>query len=142
MDKNDVLEKLAELGFDLEEVTGTGYLFRFEELTFLYLPDEDDNTLRFAVPNIYDVTEENRIYVLEVMNATNLMIKYSKACIYDDNVWVFYEIRLFGDGDLEEMIEHSLLLLQATVGLFHRKVEGEDIECIDDEDDENNEDEE
>ena len=65
------------------------------------------------------------------MNETNLTIKYSKVCVYGDQVWAFYEHRLFGEGDLEDIIEHSLLLTHATVALFHRKVEGGDIEGSD-----------
>ena len=129
MDKNEVLEKLEVLGFDIEEVPDFGYIFKFEGLTLLYMPDDDDeNFLRFAAPNIFDVTDENRAFVLEVVNETNLTIKYSKVCAYGEQVWAFYEYRLFGDGELEDIIEHSLYLIRATVVLFHRKVEGGDIE--------------
>lgn len=126
MSKELVLAKLEELGFSLEEAGDFGYIFKYEELTILYMPDDDENFLRFAVPNIYDVTEENKPFVLEVVNETNMAIKYSKTCVYGEDVWVFYEYRLFGDGELEEIIEHSMLLLQATYFLFHRKIEGDD----------------
>ncbi|KWW25108.1 MAG: Uncharacterized protein F082_1154 [bacterium F082] len=127
MDKNEVLEKLEVLGFDIEEVPDFGYIFKFEGLTLLYMPDDDEDFLRFAAPNVFDVTDENRAFVLEVVNETNLTIKYSKVCAYGEQVWVFYEYRMFG-GELEDIIEHSLYLLRATVALFHRKVEGSDIE--------------
>ncbi len=127
MDKNEVLEKLEVLGFDIEEVPDFGYIFKFEGLTLLYMPDDDEDFLRFAAPNVFDVTDENRAFVLEVVNETNLTIKYSKVCAYGEQVWVFYEYRVLG-GELEDIIEHSLYLLRATVALFHRKVEGGDIE--------------
>lgn len=133
MDKNEVLKKLEVLGFDIEEVPDFGYLFMYEELKLLYMPDDDENFLRFAAPNIFDVTDENRGYVLEVVNETNLTIKYSKVCALDEQVWVFYEYRLFGNGELEDIIEHCLLLIRATIALFHRKVDGEDLEDFDDE---------
>ena len=72
------------------------------------------------------MTAENRPFVLEVANDTNMTIKYSKTCVFGESVWVFYEYRLFGDDNIEAIIEHCLLLLQATVGLFYRKVQGED----------------
>ena len=127
MDKKEVLEKLEVLGFDIEEVPDFGYIFKFEGLTLLYMPDDDEDFLRFSAPNVFDVTDENRTFVLEVVNETNLTIKYSKVCAYGEQVWVFYEYRVFG-GELEDIIEHSLYLLRATVALFHRKVEGGDIE--------------
>lgn len=138
MSKELILAKIEELGFSIEEVGDFGYVFKFEELTILYMPDDDENFLRFAVPNIYDVTDENKRFVLEVVNDTNMSIKYSKTCVYGDSVWVFYEYRLFGEDNLEDIIEHSMLLLQASYFLFHRKLEGDDTFPGEDEDDDDN----
>ena len=139
MSKELILAKIEELGFSIEEAGDFGYVFKIEELTILYMPDADENFLRFAVPNIYDVTDENKRFVLEVVNDTNMSIKYSKTCVYGDSVWVFYEYRLFGEDNLEDIIEHSMLLLQASYFLFHRKLEGDDTLPGEDEDDNNNE---
>lgn len=142
MSKELILAQIEELGFSIEEAGDFGYVFKYEELTILYMPDDDENFLRFAVPNIYDVTDENKCFVLEVVNDTNMSIKYSKTCVYGDSVWVFYEYRLFGEDNLEDIIEHSMLLLQASYFLFHRKLEGDDTlpgEDEDDDDDDNNE---
>ena len=138
MSKELILAKIEELGFSIQEAGDFGYVFNFEELTILYMPDDDENFLRFAVPNIYDVTDENKCFVLEVVNDTNMSIKYSKTCVYGDSVWVFYEYRLFGDDNLEDIIEHSMLLLQASYFLFHRKLEGDDTLPGEDEDDDDN----
>ena len=138
MSKELILAKIEELGFSIEEAGDFGYVFKFEELTILYMPDDDENFLRFAVPNIYDVTDENKRFVLEVVNDTNMSIKYSKTCVYGDSVWVFYEYRLFGEDNLEDIIEHSMLLLQASYFLFHRKLDGDDTLPGEDEDDDDN----
>lgn len=138
MSKELILAKIEELGFSIEEAGDFGYVFKFEELTILYMPDDDENFLRFAVPNIYDVTDENKRFVLEVVNDTNMSIKYSKTCVYGDSVWVFYEYRLFGEDNLEDIIEHSMLLLQASYFLFHRKLEGDDTLPGENEDDDDN----
>ena len=136
MNTESVLSKLREEQFVLEKVGGSYYSFEYEELGFLFMPDGDDNFLRFAVPSIYDVTEENRPFVLEVVNDTNFTIKYCKACVFDDSVWIFYEHRLFGDDHLEELLEHTLKLLQAAYYLFYRKIEGDDT--LPSNDDDNN----
>ena len=126
MNKELVLQKLEELGFAAEEAGDFGYVFTFEELNILYmLDDDDDDFLRFAVPGIYDITEENLPLVLEVVNDTNKSIKYSKTCVYGDDVWVFYEYHTIGNEHLEEILEHILRVLQITYFLFHRKIEGD-----------------
>lgn len=142
MNKEFVLSKLKELGFTVEEVGEYGYVFKYEGLAILYMPDDDENFLRFAVPNIFDVTDENKQMVLEVVNATNLAIKFSKTCVYGDDVWIFYEYRTFEDEHLEDILEHTMLLLQATYNLFYRKIEGDDtLPGEDDDETEINEDE-
>ena len=134
MNKELVLSKLEELGFSLEEVGECGYIFKYEEIAVLYMTDDDDeNFLRFGLPNVFDVTEENRPFVLEIVNATNKNIKYSKTCVCGEDVWIFYEHRIFGNEKLEDVIEHCLLLLQATYYLFYRKIEGDDSLPCDDE---------
>ena len=41
-------------------------MFLHEELAVLYMPEEqDEKFVRFAVPNLYDVTEENRQYLID-----------------------------------------------------------------------------
>lgn len=134
MNKELVLSMLEELGFRYEEVENLGYIFKYEELAVLFMPDDDDNFLRFAIPGIYDVTEDNKTLVLEVVNATNMTVKYSKTCIYNDEVWIFYEYRVFDVEHLEEIVRHSMLLLQATYFLFHRKIEGDDSLPYEDDD--------
>lgn len=133
MEKEEVLEKLSVLGFDIEEVPNLGYIFKYEGLTLLYMPDDDEDFLRFAAPNVFEVTEENRPFVMEMINETNKTVKYSKVCAYVEHVWVFYEYHLFDGTDLEDVIEHILLLIKATVAFFHRLVEGGSIEDFKDE---------
>ncbi len=129
MEKKTILEKLEEFGFLVEEIPEFGYVFNYEGINFLYTPDDDDEDfLRFSVPNIFDVTEDNRTLVFDIINDTNLKIKYGKICAYGNNVWASYEHRIFNNDNIEELIEHCLLVLQATVVLFHRLVEGDDVQ--------------
>ena len=132
-----IFSKLEELGFTLEDAGDLGFIFRYEELNVLYMPDDDENFLRFAVPGIYDVTEENKALVFEVVNNTNMSIKYSKTFVYGDDVWIFYECRLYSEDYLEQIIEHGMLL-KATYYLFYRKIEGDDtLPCNNDDDNDN-----
>lgn len=133
MGKELVLSKFKNLGFTLEEAGEYGYFFEFEDLNYLYLPDDDDeNFIRLAVPNIFDVTSENRPLVLDVVNDTNMTIKYSKTCVSSENVWTFFEYRLYGKENLEDILEHGIRLLQVTVRHFFRSIDGEDSLMSDD----------
>ena len=104
MEKRVILEKLEEFGFSVEEIPEFGYVFNYEGINFLYTPDNDDEDfLRFSVPNIFDVTEDNRTLVFDIINNTNLKIKYDKVCAYGNNVWATYEHRIFNNDNIEEV---------------------------------------
>ena len=125
MNKNEIVRKLKEFGFELHEIPKSGYMFQYEDLAVLYMPEEgDDNFVRFAVPNIYDVTEENKPYLLDMANETNVTIKYGKVCIYGDYVWACAEHHYYGNEELEALIGLNLSLLKAMVSHFNRLVEG------------------
>lgn len=127
--KEIILGQLSAMGFDPIELGNVGYAFKYEELNYLYMPDDNDEQfLRIAVPQLYDVTDENRVAVLEAMHDTGVMIKYSKVCImYEDAVWAIYEHRFSTCEDLAEILEHIIRVLEATAQVFHKKINGEDV---------------
>ncbi|MCH4155248.1 MAG: hypothetical protein LKF31_02985 [Muribaculaceae bacterium] len=126
MNKTEVIEHFSELGFTLEEIPDYAYIFHYEDLNMLYMPDDEDNDFfRIALPNIYDVTEENRAFLLDVANETNLMIKSAKICLTHDDVWAMYECPIFSEDKIENMIQYAAELLQAASALFIRNLNGE-----------------
>lgn len=136
--KEIILEQLCSMGFEPIELGNVGYAFKYEELNYLYMPDDNDEQfLRIAVPQLYDVTDENRAAVLEAMHDTGLMLKYSKVCImYEDAVWAIYEHRFSTCEDLAEILEHIIRVLEVTAQVFHKKISGEDVVFNSDDSDE------
>lgn len=136
--KEIILEQLSAMGFEPIELGNVGYAFKYEELNYLYMPDDNDEQfLRIAVPQLYDVTDENRVAVLEAMHDTGLMLKYSKVCImYEDAVWAIYEHRFSTCEDLAEILEHIIRVLEATAQVFYKKINGEEVVFNSDDSDE------
>ena len=137
MDKKSIIREMRRLGFKGSgDEDGTIFAFKFEDISILYLPDENDEKfLYFAAPKVYEVTEDNRPYVLELMNEINQALKYTKAFIREDNVWISCEIRLFGKEDIKEVLEHCLYMLQAAYRAFTKGTNGGEI--VDKEDNNN-----
>lgn len=49
--KEQILNTFATMGFQLEEMEGFGYGFRYEGINYLYMPnDDDEDFLNIAVP--------------------------------------------------------------------------------------------
>ena len=126
--KEIILDQLKAMGFEPIELGDVGYVFKYEDMNYLYMPDDDDEQfLRIVIPQLFEVTDENRVAVLEAMHDTGLMLKYAKVCImYENAVWAIYEYRLISDN-LAELLEHIIRVLEAAVHVFYKKINGEDV---------------
>lgn len=141
--KEIILDQLKAMGFEPIELGDVGYVFKFEEMNYLYMPDDDDEYfLRIVVPHLFEVTDENRVAVLEAMHETGLKLKYAKVCImYENAAWAIYEHRLNSTENLPELLEHIIRVLEATAHVFYKKMNGEEVlgsfedseDCSDDE---------
>lgn len=127
--KEIILDQLKAMGFELTELGDIGYAFKYEDMNYLYMPDdEDEQFLRIVIPYLFEVTDENRVAVLEAMHETGLMLKYSKVCItYENAAWAIYEHRLNSAENLPELLEHIIRVLEATAHVFYKKMNGEDV---------------
>lgn len=132
--KENVLNQLQSMGFDPIEIPGLGHRFEFEDVNYLYMPDDDDERfLRIAIPRLLDVTDANRVAVLNAMQETGQVVKYSKVCMMYEAPWAIYEHRLSSSEDLDDLLEHIIHLLKITASLFCKKAMGEDIDFPSDE---------
>lgn len=140
--KEIILQELNAMGYEPTEVESLGYVFCHEDKYFLYSPEDDDEEfLRIAIPQLYDVTEENRIDVIKALHETAYLIKYSKPVImYTDSVWAIYEHKLVTTDNLSEILEHIIRVLEVTAFVFQKKINGEKLNFEDSSEDENSDD--
>lgn len=119
--KEKILEAFSELGFNLENEE-FGYTFHYEGINMLLMiNDDDENFLNIAVPGIVDFTEDNTAILCALMEKVNSTLKYVKAYVLGESVWLFYERELFSEDDLSQLISRMILHLETA--LYHaRKV--------------------
>ena len=118
--KEQILDVFATLGFQLEEMEGTGYGFNYEGINYLYMPNEnDEDFLNIAVPAIMEVSDDNEHAALMLTDRLNSTLKYVKANKLGDSLWLFYERELFGGEDLEMLVSRMILHLESAMNHFH-----------------------
>ena len=130
--KEKILEAFNNLGFKLElENDGVNYSFVYEGLNLLYLYNEnDENFLNISLPGIMEVKEDEVLKGCALMEKVNSTLKYIKAYMLGEKVWLFYERELFGDEDLTMVISRMILHLEAGLR-FARKAMTEIEESVD-----------
>lgn len=123
--KEKILETFRDLGFKLEETEGMGYCFYYEGLNLLYMYNENDEEfLSIALPGIIEVEEGKLLQTCGLLEKINSSLKYVKAYMIGNSVWLFYERELFGEEDLPKVISRMILHLEAGL-VFARKAMAE-----------------
>src|SRR5574344_1655831 len=130
--KEKILEAFRELGFKLEEEEGMGYCFNYEGLNLLYMYNENDEEfLNIALPGIVEVEEDRMLQICALLEKINSTLKYIKAYMVGNSVWLFYERELIEQreqsrtsSDLMTVISRMILHLEAGL-VFARKAMAE-----------------
>lgn len=101
--KHKVVETLTDLGFRLRKFKDDAYIFNYEGVNLVYKEYADDvNFLQIGMPL---EKRSDKMDIHAVMNELNIRLKYVKACVYGDNMWVIYERELKPTDDLTMLIK-------------------------------------
>ena len=120
-----VLEFLRKEGFcpDVDQDNGN-IVFKFQMTTFIFVNnDADEDFFQLCMPNIYDVTDDNREMVFEAMNKVNYTLKVMKAAIIHDSVCLFFENLLDQTPDVTTIIPRALAILQGGRQVCYQEME-------------------
>ena len=119
-----VFNYLKEQGLCPKYDEDNDIVFKYQMLTFVFFNnDEDGIFFRLSLPGIYDVTDENRVAVLEAMNEVNKMVKVVKLFIPNDDVWASTEITMDSTPVLDDMVPHLLNILIGARKIFYDQIE-------------------
>ena len=134
MVKEKTIEILYRLGFAPEELDNDmGYRFDYEGMNLLYTAEDDDaNSITFMMPGIFEISEENRVAVLEATVKLCAKMKFVQPAIIFDSVWLQYQ-HFMPDGaePTEELIAHMIRVLAVATANFNQIINNEDNESND-----------
>ena len=134
MIKEKTIEILYRLGFSPEDLgNDMGYHFDYEGMNMLYSAEDDDaNSVTFMMPGIFEVSEDNRIAVLEATFKLCAKMKFVQPAILFDSVWLQYH-HFMPDGaePTEEVIAHMIRVLAVATANFYQIINNEHNESND-----------
>ena len=119
-----VFDYLKEQGLCPKFDEDNDIVFKYQMLTYLYFNNDNDDKqfFRLAVPSIFEVTDENRVAVLEAMNEVNKMVKVVKLFILRDDVWATTENMMDSTPVLDDLIPRLINILQGACKEFYEQI--------------------
>lgn len=115
---------LTEEGFcPKEDEYGIDFKCEGRAFTFIY-DEEDQQYFRLMMPNIYEVTDENRDEVLRALNVTNASVKVVKAYTpIPQSVWIGFEVLLDSTPVLADLVPRGLAMLRGAQMEFYKALQ-------------------
>ncbi len=113
---------LVKLGFRPEEVEDFGCGFKYEAHIILVM-DSDDDYLNLSFPSIRNIDTSNELLYYQLMDNINLRIKYVKAYMMGDDIWLSIDRELFEDDDLKDVLMSMITHLDIADGIIHDALE-------------------
>lgn len=122
--KELMLQYLKEEGFCPKE-DEYSIDFKCEGRTFAFLYDNDDDQyFRLMMPNIFEVTDENREVVLRALNETNSSVKVVKAYTpIPQAVWIGFEVLVDSTPVLADIVPRGLNMLRTAQRTFYEEIQ-------------------
>ncbi len=122
--KEMTLQYLREEGFCPKE-TEFGLDFKCEGHSFIvFYDEEDDQYFRLMMPNIFEVTDENRDAVMYALNETNSTVKVVKTYTpIPDAVWVGFEVLVDSTPVLADLVPRGLSMLRTAQNTFYEAIQ-------------------
>ena len=89
--------------------------------------DEEAACLTFTVPDVFDISDDNRVVVLEAMVKLSGKLKYVQPYImFDNQVWLNYQHYLGKTEVTPELLEHIINVLAYSTYTIHNFINGID----------------
>ena len=100
--------------------------FKYQMRSFLYLVNDNDKQFfQLTMPNIFTVTDDNRMAVMEAMNEVNDTTKVVKLVVPKNNrVWGVTEILMDGTPELDDLVPRLLNILLTAYKSFNDIING------------------
>lgn len=121
--KELMMQYLREEGFCPKE-DEYGIDFKCEGRSYVFLYDaDDDQYFRLMMPNIFEVTDENRDMVLAALNETNTNVKVIKAYTpIPQAVWVGFEVLVDSTPVLADIVPRGISMLRSGQNSFYEAI--------------------
>lgn len=99
--------------------------FKCEGRSYAFIYDDDDDQyFRLMMPNIFNVTDENRDAVMYALNETNTTVKVVKAYTpIPEAVWVGFEVLVDRTPVLADLVPRGINMLRTAQQTFYEAIE-------------------
>lgn len=97
--------------------------FKYQMRNFLYFCFDDDAAFfNLTLPCIFNVTDDNRMAVLEAINEVNENTKVVKLTIANNSVWCATEIIMDSTPELDNLFPRLLNILLTSREKFYKAI--------------------
>ena len=98
--------------------------FKRDDLNYLFLFDKKDPFyFRLMLPNVINITDENRESIAKAINKVNTGFKVAKIIVFSgDKVWISAEQFVYCNENINQLFERIIGLLEEFIYDFRKEI--------------------
>lgn len=92
----------------------TGLAFKYDDLVFLFDSfDDDPYYFRISIPHVFEITDDNRNWIIKEMNELSIRFKVARLVILDRYVWALADGFVYSDENIDFLYKRTLQCLKS-----------------------------
>ena len=109
MNNSDIVEQLERKYGKVVLFKNGWSSFVYRHLKFIYIPDENDSSVRMAIPHLTKIGDYKKEKLTRIINETNREVKYIKLMFLNNgSVSMKYDYKIIGGVTTAAIVKHMV----------------------------------
>lgn len=124
MNNSDIVEQLERKYGKVVSFKNGWSSFVYRHLKFIYIPDENDSSVRMAIPHLTKIGDYKKEKLTRIINETNREVKYIKLMFLNNgSVSMKYDYKIIGGVTAAAIVKHMVETLYIASEYFMFKLQ-------------------
>lgn len=124
MNNSDIVEQLERKYGKVVSFKNGWSSFVYRHLKFIYIPDENDSSVRMAIPHLTKIGDYKKEKLTRIINETNREVKYIKLMfLKNGSVSMKYDYKIIGGVTAAAIVKHMVETLYIASEYFMFKLQ-------------------
>jgi|UPI00046ED436 hypothetical protein len=110
--QTEITNQLRQVCDDVELLKNGWYIFIYNGEHYIYMPDSKEALIRFSIPHLTLVDNDNEKRIATAINETNREVKFIKVMLLDNgSVSLNYDHKITEGEQINEIVAHIIKAL-------------------------------
>lgn len=125
MKQEEIVNEIRQMCGNIILLPSLGWHFRYNDQVYFYVVGKDESMIRFCIPFVSGIAEEDLNVLKEAVNETNRNVKFIKALLSEKDkgkVSLDYDHKISDKVVAKDIVPHIIKTLDFASGYLKEKI--------------------